>query len=77
MKNLILLASIILFISCNNKQNNKQVQKTKETSVVELDRLNEIVRVRNCEYIKSRVYSGYVYTHCGDCNNPIHKNKQD
>jgi hypothetical protein len=35
----------------------------------------EIKKVRGCEYIKSHVYLGSVYTHCGDCNNPIHKVK--
>ena len=45
------------------------------------DRLKEdlsgaqMVKVRGCEYIKSHVYLGSVYTHCGDCNNPQHKMK--
>ena len=33
----------------------------------------QMVKVRGCEYIKSHVYLGSVYTHCGDCSNPIHK----
>lgn len=32
-----------------------------------------IVKIRNCDYIVSHVYAGYVYTHCGDCTNPIHQ----
>ena len=35
----------------------------------------EMVKVRGCEYIRSHVYLGSVYTHCGDCNNPQHKIK--
>ena len=35
----------------------------------------EVVKVRGCEYIRSHVYLGSVYTHCGDCNNPQHKIK--
>jgi hypothetical protein len=35
----------------------------------------EMVKVRGCEYIRSHVYLGSVYTHCGDCNNSQHKMK--
>lgn len=31
-----------------------------------------IIKIGNCEYIRSEVYAGYSYTHKGDCNNPIH-----
>lgn len=37
-----------------------------------LDNSDNIVKIRNCEYIKSKVYTGYVYTHCGDCSNARH-----
>ena len=32
----------------------------------------EVVKVRGCEYIRSHVYLGSVYTHCGDCHNLQH-----
>ena len=31
-----------------------------------------IVRIGDCQYLKSKVYMGYNYTHKGDCDNPIH-----
>lgn len=31
-----------------------------------------IVTIDQCEYIKTHVYSGEVYTHKGNCKNPIH-----
>jgi len=37
-----------------------------------LNRNDQIVKIRNCEYITSRVYYGYVYTHLGDCSNDRH-----
>lgn len=36
-----------------------------------------IVQIRGCDYIKSAVHGGYVYTHCGDCPNSIHYNQND
>jgi len=62
-----ILLGAILFASCETKPQS------------EYDTLNEfmtggeMIRVRGCEYIKSHVYLGSVYTHAGDCNNPIHK----
>lgn len=49
------------------------VKQTAEETLSEVGMYGNIVKVRNCEYIKASVYSGYVYTHCGDCTNPIHQ----
>ena len=32
-----------------------------------------IVRVRGCEYVCTGVSGGIVYTHAGDCDNPVHR----
>ena len=61
MKNVIII--ILLFASCENAKKN----------LYEIDSYAEIVKVRNCEYIKSHVYGGDVYIHCADCKNPQHK----
>ena len=40
----------------------------KQGKVVEyIDRNASIVKIHNCEYIKSYTGEGYVYTHRGDC----------
>lgn len=31
-----------------------------------------IVIVEDCEYLRTTVYAGWVYTHKGNCKNPIH-----
>jgi ribonucleotide reductase beta subunit family protein with ferritin-like domain len=38
--------------------------------------IDKIIKIRNCEYIKTNVQTGpyYVYTHCGDCTNTKHNN---
>lgn len=72
MKKLIgILILSFVFVSCENKppsqydEINAELEQTQGLGT-------QIVKVRGCEYIKSHVYLGRVFTHCGDCNNPIH-----
>ena len=60
---------IVMLMSCEaHKSTNYDTLKEDLSGV-------EMVKVRGCEYIRSHVYLGSVYTHCGDCNNPQHKIK--
>lgn len=34
--------------------------------------MTHITKIRDCEYIYNDWNSPIVYTHCGDCSNPIH-----
>jgi len=63
-----LVISIIL-LSCENPSKTEYQAINKDLGV------DQMVRVRGCEYIKSHVYLGSVYTHAGDCDNSIHKTK--
>jgi hypothetical protein len=52
---------------------------TKSSVVAEVingSSIDKIIKIRNCEYIKTNVHTGpyYVYTHCGDCTNTKHNN---
>ena len=62
---ILILLALVTFASCNEPVNADGVEG--------LD--SEIVKIRGCEYIKSHVYLGRVYTHLGDCRNPIHESK--
>lgn len=42
------------------------------TVVEDISERVQIVKVRNCDYIKSPAYAGYTFVHTGDCPNPIH-----
>lgn len=64
----VLMLSTFL-LSCEDRMPEEQIEVTSTMSG------GEIVKIRKCEYIKSHVYLGWVYTHTGDCNNPIHKTK--
>ena len=38
----------------------------------------DIVIIDDCQYLKSATYGlFYVYSHKGNCNNPIHRNEKD
>ena len=67
-----LISILILSIGFASCQESKPEEEIEVTSTISG---GEIVKMRGCEYIKSHVYLGCVYTHCGDCNNLIHKNK--
>lgn len=63
------LAISTLLMSCGNQQPTEYEKLKEDLSGAQL------VKVRGCEYIKSHVYLGSVYTHCGDCKNPAHRIK--
>lgn len=59
---MICVFSFILITSCGNAESPKDPG-------IEV----EVRKIGNCEYIDNRTYFGYhVYTHKGDCKNPIH-----
>ena len=65
----IALAIVTTLMSCEDHKPTEYDKLKEDLSGVQM------VRVRGCEYIRSHVYLGSVYTHCGDCNNPQHKRK--
>lgn len=69
MKYLLLL---LLFTGCIYKPNPAPVTETPKES--DAPTYDMIVKIRNCEYIRSRGFSSSAdfYVHCGDCTNPIH-----
>jgi len=68
MKKLLFILSLLFMIyGCgNNDPAIKVIYKQ------DLSSWGTIVNIRGCDYIKSGVHGGAVYTHCGDCPNPIH-----
>ena len=60
---------IVMLMSCEDHKSTNYDTLKEDLSGAEM------VKVRGCEYIRSHVYLGSVYTHCGDCNNPQHKIK--
>jgi len=65
----LVLIALVVLMSCGAHKPTEYEKLKEDLSGAEM------VRVRGCEYIRSHVYLGSVYTHCGDCNNPQHKMK--
>ena len=76
---LIWMLAILSLSGCNTERSGHFFPKHATDTIpvagptrVSIDLLTDIVKIRNCEYIKSGVHGGYVYVHCADCTNPIH-----
>lgn len=67
MKQSIAFLTIIFLISC--EQSGSDINK------IEIETDAKIVKIRDCEYIKSHVHHGEVFIHCADCKNLIHLKK--
>lgn len=67
------LAAMISLTGCTN-QVPPQTSLVPPTgsSKVSIDFFTDIVKIRNCDYIRSSVHGGYAYVHCADCTNSIH-----
>jgi hypothetical protein len=66
----IIILLIIILSSCANKQeiNDNQIKEAKENI--------DTMTYEGCQYIGFYTsYSHYVFTHKGNCNNPIHQYK--
>lgn len=64
------LLFLLLLTAC---ETHPLAEQTLQKTVFNVGVYGEIVKIRDCEYIESSVYAGRVYTHCGDCTNPIHQ----
>ena len=76
MKKVFILSIIflIIFCSCTNNQSNEN----STTITTQADGVGEltVVKIDGCEYFQNYTRDGhYVYTHKGNCTNPIHKCK--
>lgn len=84
----ILILALISLIGCAQNQCHNAIAETSETEnqytqISEESETNRkrvlIVKIRDCEYLETHVLDGYthfLYTHLGDCQNPIHKDLQ-
>ena len=76
MKNLLLIIAVVQITGCL-----KTDQETKDYNVGKVGNLKQCIvttEIDGCEYLVGHVPGGdygWVMTHKGNCNNPIHKNK--
>ena len=70
----IVIVMAVLFSSCSTPPMTKAIEEAQSQNAA-----FPIIKVRGCEYIYCDVdkgnssYGNVALTHCGDCNNPVHK----
>lgn len=84
MKTFILILTSILLVACGPTSidedycNRNVVDTVKTKEFPEDERFNRpIITIEGCQYLDNRNFYGSIYTHKGNCKNPIHKCKCD
>lgn len=62
----IIICMCLLLLGCWNTNTSTTMVKDSDGESV------TIVKIGECQYIRTVVYNSYTYTHKGDCDNPIH-----
>lgn len=65
MKKLFILALLLILASCTELPNNGKTLTTGDVTF-------EVIQVGECEYIIAKFGEGHLFSHKGDCVNPIH-----
>lgn len=75
MKKILAICLLTTFIVACSPINDYDV----EGNVMSKDMKFNIIRVGKCQYLYKVMESkeGYLFTHSGECNNPIHKQSKD
>ena len=65
MKKLFILASLLILASCTELPSTGEKLTTGDVTF-------EVTKIGECEYIIGRFGDHYLFSHKGDCKNPIH-----